>query len=48
MWEIRERQKILWIILENEAIWNDLSESYEKAAERAYAIVSDYLENSSR
>jgi len=44
----RERQKILWIILENEAIWNDLSESYEKAAERAYAIVSDYLENSSR
>ena len=44
----RERQKILWIILESEAIWNDLSESYEKAAERAYAMVSDYLENSSR
>jgi len=22
----RERQKILWIILESEAIWNDLSE----------------------
>jgi precorrin-2 dehydrogenase / sirohydrochlorin ferrochelatase len=46
--EQKQRKAILWKILENEAVWNGFSESYEKAAERAYAIISDYLENSSR
>jgi precorrin-2 dehydrogenase/sirohydrochlorin ferrochelatase len=46
--EQRQRKAILWKILENEAVWNGFSESYEKAAERAYAIISGYLENSDR
>ena len=41
--EQRKRKEILWKILESEAVWNGFSESYEKAAERAYAIISDCL-----
>jgi precorrin-2 dehydrogenase/sirohydrochlorin ferrochelatase len=44
--EQRKRQKLLWKILENENVWNGLSESYEKAAKMAYAIISDYSGNS--
>jgi precorrin-2 dehydrogenase/sirohydrochlorin ferrochelatase len=44
--EQRKRKEILWIILENENVWNGLSESYEKAAKVAYAIISDYSESS--
>lgn len=46
--EQRQRKVILWKILESEAVWKGFSESYEKAAERAYQIISDYLENFSR
>jgi precorrin-2 dehydrogenase/sirohydrochlorin ferrochelatase len=46
--EQRQRKVILWKILESEAVWNGFSESYEKAAERAYAIISDCLESSGR
>lgn len=46
--EQRQRKAILWKVLESEAVWNGFSESYEKAAERAYKIISGYLENSSR
>jgi len=46
--EQRQRKAILWKILESEAVWNGFSESYEKAAERAYAIISDCLESSGR
>ncbi|RXA21434.1 bifunctional precorrin-2 dehydrogenase/sirohydrochlorin ferrochelatase [Methanosarcina sp. MSH10X1] len=44
--EQRQRKAILWEILESEAVWNGFSESYEKAAERAYEIISHCLENS--
>jgi precorrin-2 dehydrogenase/sirohydrochlorin ferrochelatase len=43
--EQRKRKEILWKILESEAVWNGFSESYEKAAEKAYAIILDYLES---
>ncbi|HNW37542.1 MAG TPA: bifunctional precorrin-2 dehydrogenase/sirohydrochlorin ferrochelatase [Methanosarcina vacuolata] len=46
--EQRERKAILWKVLESEAVWDGFSESYEKAAERAYAIISSYLEHSDR
>ncbi|AKB82573.1 Siroheme synthase [Methanosarcina barkeri 3] len=46
--EQKQRKTILWKILESEAVWNGFSESYEKAAERAYAIISGYLENFDR
>lgn len=46
--EQKQRKAILWKILESEAVWNGFSESYEKAAERAYAIISGYLENFDR
>jgi len=46
--EQRQRKTILWKILESEAVWNGFSESYEKAAEIAYAIISGYLENFDR
>ena len=46
--EQRKRQAILWEVLKSEAVWSDFSESYEKAAERAYEIISDCLENSDR
>ncbi len=42
--EQRKRKEILWKILESEAVWEGFSESYEKAAEAAYAIISDCLE----
>lgn len=43
--EQRKRKEILWKILENEAVWEGFSESYEKAAERAYAIILDSVES---
>lgn len=43
--EQRQRKAILWKVLESEAVWKGFSQSYEKAAERAYAIISDILEN---
>ncbi|HEY3361539.1 MAG TPA: bifunctional precorrin-2 dehydrogenase/sirohydrochlorin ferrochelatase [Methanosarcina sp.] len=46
--EQKQRKVILWKILESEAVWKGFSESYERAAKRAYEIISDCLENSSR
>jgi precorrin-2 dehydrogenase / sirohydrochlorin ferrochelatase len=46
--EQRKRKEILWKILESEAVWEGFSQSYEKAAEEAYAIISDCHENSDR
>lgn len=46
--EQRKRKELLWKVLENEAVWNGFSESYEKAEEMAYAIISDCLENSGK
>lgn len=46
--EQKQRKVIIWKILESEAVWSGFSESYEKAAERAYEIISSCLENSSR
>ena len=42
--EQRKRKALLWKVLESETVWNGFSESYEKAAENAYAIISDNLE----
>jgi precorrin-2 dehydrogenase / sirohydrochlorin ferrochelatase len=42
--EQRERKALLWKVLESESVWNGFSESYEKAAENAYAIISDNRE----
>lgn len=42
--EQRKRKALLWKVLESESVWNGLSESYEKAAENAYAIISNDLE----
>jgi len=42
--EQRKRKALLWKVLESERVWNGFSESYEKAAENAYAIISDNLE----
>ncbi len=44
--EQRKRKEILWEVLESETVWNGFSESYEKAAEIAYDIISNSLENS--
>jgi precorrin-2 dehydrogenase/sirohydrochlorin ferrochelatase len=44
--EQRKRKEILWKVLESETVWKGFSESYEKATEAAYAIVSDCLESS--
>ena len=41
--EQRKRKALLWKVLESERVWNGFSESYEKAAENAYAIISDNL-----
>lgn len=41
--EQRKRKALLWKVLESERVWNGFSESYEKAAEYAYAIISDNL-----
>jgi precorrin-2 dehydrogenase / sirohydrochlorin ferrochelatase len=46
--EQRKRKELLWKVLESETVWKGFSESYEKAEEKAYAIISDYLENSSQ
>ena len=46
--EQRKRKEILWKILESETIWNSFSESYEKAAETAYAMILDDLGKSSQ
>jgi len=43
--EQRKRKEILWKVLESEAVWEGFSESYEKAAETAYTIISDCLGN---
>jgi len=42
--EQRKRKALLWKVLESESVWNGFSESYEKAAENAYVIISDNLE----
>ncbi|AKB31161.1 Siroheme synthase [Methanosarcina siciliae HI350] len=42
--EQRKRKALLWKVLESENVWNGFSESYEKAVENAYAIISDNLE----
>jgi len=44
--EQKKRKALLWKVLESEKVWNGFSESYEKAAEEAYAIISDNLEPS--
>jgi precorrin-2 dehydrogenase/sirohydrochlorin ferrochelatase len=46
--EQRKRKEILWNVLESEAVWNGFSESYEKAAETAYSIISRCLKDSSQ
>lgn len=46
--EQRKRKDLLWKVLESETVWKGFSESYEKAEERAYAIISGYLGNSSQ
>jgi len=43
----KKRKEILWKVLESETVWDGFSESYEKAVEYAYAIVSDYIQNNS-
>ena len=44
--EQRKRKALLWKVLESESVWNGFSQSYEKAAENAYTIISDNLGNS--
>lgn len=44
--EQRKRKTLLWKVLESENVWNSFSESYEKAAEKAYAIISGNIESS--
>lgn len=44
--EQRKRKELLWKVLESEAVWNGLSESYTRGAERAYSIILACLENS--
>ena len=41
--EQRKRKALLWKVLESDRVWNGFSESYEKAAENAYEIISDNL-----
>lgn len=43
--EQKKRKVLLWKVLENEKVWNGFSESYEKAAEEAYKIISDNVGN---
>ncbi|WP_440945953.1 precorrin-2 dehydrogenase/sirohydrochlorin ferrochelatase family protein [Methanosarcina sp. T3] len=43
--EQRKRKVLLWKVLESESVWNGFSESYEKAAENAYAIISENSDN---
>lgn len=42
--EQKKRKELLWLVLDSEAVWEGLSESYEKAAELAYSIVSDHFD----
>lgn len=44
--EQNKRKELLWKVLENEVVWKALSESYSSGAEKAYAIISEYLKNS--
>ncbi len=44
--EQKKRKEILWNILESETVWKGFNESYEKAAEAAYDIISHCLEDS--
>ena len=46
--EQRKRKEILWNVLESETVWDGFSESYEKAAETAYSIISRCLKDSSQ
>ncbi len=46
--EQKQRKELLWKVLESEAVWSGFSESYEEAAERAYATISDYVGNSGK
>jgi len=41
--EQNKRKELLWKVLENEVVWKALSESYSSGAEKAYAIISEYL-----
>jgi len=43
--EQRKRKALLWKVLESESVWKGFSESYEKAAEKAYAIISENSDN---
>lgn len=43
--EQRKRKALLWKVLESENVWKGFSESYENAAEEAYTIISDNLDN---
>jgi precorrin-2 dehydrogenase/sirohydrochlorin ferrochelatase len=43
--EQKKRKALLWKVLESEAVWDAFSESYAKAAEEAYRIISDNLKN---
>ena len=42
--EQKKRKVLLWKVLENEKVWNGFSESYEKAAEEAYKVISNNIE----
>jgi precorrin-2 dehydrogenase / sirohydrochlorin ferrochelatase len=39
----KQRRSILWKVLDNEIVWKDISESYEKAYKRAYDIVQEQI-----
>lgn len=39
----KQRRSILWKVLDNELVWKDISESYEKAYKRAYDIVQEQI-----
>ncbi|HWQ49082.1 MAG TPA: bifunctional precorrin-2 dehydrogenase/sirohydrochlorin ferrochelatase [Methanosarcina sp.] len=44
--EQKKRKALLWKVLESENVWKGFSDSYENAAEEAYAIISDNFEPS--
>lgn len=41
--EQKHRRSILWEILDDPVVWEDISESYEKAYKRAYDIVQEQI-----
>jgi precorrin-2 dehydrogenase/sirohydrochlorin ferrochelatase len=41
----KNRKEILWKILDDEAVWDALSDSYEKAYKIAYGIVMEHINN---